>query len=278
MNTNKNIVYSLANKIRTKLLLFIDNEISQKSSIIHKKNLINEELTKLHFEETFFEKNNNQIFTIHFTKTPSTIEHTPYKPKKPFFNENCFCQNFSSRRAFPNRTIEQKIVNCNFIRPVTKNYTTNNSTKNNNNCIIINDNQYFIKTNIKQSSAILIEKKNVEKSEKDEKFLKSLCKSFKKESLKRKKTVNGCKNINFMNNNNNNNDRRNLSIKSKKLLNLQENKRSQNKRYSSKVSDYSKFIIPLVFSNRSSVKRQTTIVKTSRKSPRKTPIKTSRKN
>ena len=272
MNYNKNNIYSLANKIRTKLLLFIDNEISRKSLNSHKKNIINEEQIEIHFEETYNQKSDNKIcYSINFSKTPPTLD-TSSKIKKTVNNQNYFNSNSNTRRDFQRRTMEHKIDNCNPIRIASKNKTTNNITKNNN-FILVDDNKYMIKANIKQSRAILIEKKKLVKSEKDETYLKNLCRSFKKECSKIKITVNGCDYTNPINNNSNFKIR-NFSLKTKKAFNIKDSNRSQNKRNSSKVIDCSDFIIPLVFPSRSRLKR----LKTTKKNFRQTPIKTSSKN
>ena len=271
MNSKKNIFYSLANKIRTKLLLFIDNEIIQKSSKTNTKNSFNEELIELSFEETFSEKTKDKICsTIYVPKIDApSISHTPCKTEEIFINDNYNTPDFNFHHQFHKKVIKNKKEKSSFIRSVSNN--KNKSNFKNNECIVFNDKKYIIRKNIKQSSAFLIQKKKEEKFEKDGIFLKNLCRNFKKECCKIKITVCGCDNTEPINNNININiENNNMNTKNKKLLYIKENNRNPNKRNSGKVPDCSNLLIPtFTYSNASCIKRQKTTKKTTRKISRR---------
>ena len=170
MNSKKNIFYSLANKIRTKLLLFIDNEIIQKSSKTNTKNSFNEELIELSFEETFSEKTKDKICsTIYVPKIDApSISHTPCKTEEIFINDNYNTPDFNFRHQFHKKVIKNKKEKSSFIRSVSNN--KNKSNFKNNECIVFNDKKYIIRKNIKQSSAFLIQKKKKRKNLKKMEF------------------------------------------------------------------------------------------------------------
>ena len=209
-NKNSTDFYSKHNRIRSKLLLFIDNEIQSKikeSNQNLKLNCEDEILIKISFEETFTQKQINN----HYHSSSSSI----LKIRK----NNNSDKSFSTIDNSPNKitkTSTKKIRNSHSKTLIKKDTSTNKLFDN---IICFNEKVYSLKNVSRQSSTFLI----LPKQKKSAEYLKSLCNNLKickndKKPVKKFKT---------------------LSIKSK-LLNLNQEKKSPNKPNKTKTLKFKK--------------------------------------
>ena len=187
--------YIIANKIRSKLLLFIDNELKPKpknpKQKFIKNYLIPEEKITIEYQEIKNDKNFYEFsnkFTLPFKSninlisikpnifSPSTVENTPYKEK----SNNFFHQNFTMRNVHQHRTNQDKVKNKIEINIRNKRVINSMNLKNNK-FIDFDDNKYCIRSNKKKSSVIFVEKI----IKKDENYLENLCKKLKKKKIRK---------------------------------------------------------------------------------------------
>ena len=180
--------YIIANRIRSKLLLFIDNELKKKPKHPEQKFIkeypIPEKIITIDYEEIKNEKikykysnefilpsktSRNFISNKPKILSPSTVDDTPYQEKP----NNLLHQSNSIRNVFQHKTNQEKSKNK--IEIDVRKIKIIKSMKINKN-IEFDDNKYFIRANKKKSSVFLIEKK----IKKDENYLKNLCKRLKK--------------------------------------------------------------------------------------------------
>ena len=169
--------YSKNNQIRTKLLLFIDNEIQSK--IKQKNNDLkisceDEIQTKISFEETFSQKETD---------------------KYDFFPTNVskLNKNNTSERSFSTIDDSNKILEKSHKRGNTHSKTyCNQPNKFLSNTIYYNKKVYTIKNRSRQSSTFLI----LPKQKKAADYLKTLCNNL-KISKKDEKTIKQCGTINL---------------------------------------------------------------------------------
>ena len=180
METNiPNKHYLIANKIRTKLLLFIDTEIQNQK---HKFLLKNQEQNQIYinFEETYIQKEEKNFFSFSEKSKPLLTEINK-NSKKSNPNNAFICSNKNSQ----SETIGNKNKSC----------SSNNFQFFNTN-ICYHNKKYLLKRNSKISSAMIIKRKQ----KIDDQFLKNICENLKITS-KKQKPQNIHKNI-FKNNNN----------------------------------------------------------------------------
>ena len=181
-------MYINANKIRTKLLLFIDNELKQKHKNPEQKFIkeyhITEEKITIDYKEIkndiiLYSYSNGFFLPSKIKRTfipiklnilsPSTVDNTPYEDKiKNFMN-----QNYNMRNVYQHRTNQEKLKKKLEINVRKKKII--NSVKFNKS-IEFDDNKYYIRTKTKKSSVVLVEKT----IKKDKNYLKNLCKKLKK--------------------------------------------------------------------------------------------------
>ena len=165
-NINSNIQnsYIKNNRIRTKLLLFIDNEIQCKikQNIQNLKfNNGNENEIKISFEETFIQ---NQKYEFSFSNT--------LKTKKNFNSDKSFSTIDDSSNKNNNKSYKNERYNT---HSNTISEVNNCSNKLFNNIINFKEKIYSIKNLSRQSSTFLILPKQKNASE----YLKSLCNNLK---------------------------------------------------------------------------------------------------
>ena len=176
MSTKTKNLYFRNNQIRTKLLLFIDNEVQSK---INRNNnnlkfkCENGDLTKICFEETYAHKETKKHdFTFsnvlknkksnNSDKSVSTADDTPNKKR-----DNIHSKTISGETAHPNN----KILN---------------------NIICFNEKTYSVKTASKHSSTFLI----LSKQKNSAGYLKNLCNNL-KICKNEKKPIKKCETINL---------------------------------------------------------------------------------
>ena len=165
-NKNTTDFYSKHNRIRSKLLLFIDNEIQSKikeSNQNLKLNCEDEILIKISFEETFIQKQINN----HYHSSSSSI----LKIRK----NNNSDKSFSTIDNSPNKitkTSTKKIRNSHSKTLIKKDNSTNKLFDN---IICFNEKVYSLKNVSRQSSTFLI----LPKQKKSAEYLKSLCNNLK---------------------------------------------------------------------------------------------------
>ena len=167
-NTNQDIrnLYSKYNKIRTKLLLFIDNEIRTKMSQSNhhlKYNYNDETQLKISFEETFTQKKNNRhdLYSSNVLKTKQN-DNLDKSISTVDISTNIF-------------TAKSQQKNRGNIHSKTLNKVSNSQDKIFNNLICFNKKFYSIKNLSRQSSTFLILPNQKNAAE----YLKNLCKNLK---------------------------------------------------------------------------------------------------
>ena len=164
MFINTRTSYFKNNQIRTKLLLFIDNEIQSKvKQNIYKLKFNFEDETRISFEETYSQKQINKYgfsssniletkINVNSDKSISTIEDSSNKVKKQLYRkgrDNSHCTSINKEGNFPNKLL--------------------------NNTIHFHRKYYSIKNLSRQSSTFLILPKQKNAVE----YLKSLCENLK---------------------------------------------------------------------------------------------------
>ena len=161
MNTNIQKLYSKYNQVRSKLLLFIDNEIQSKIKQNNQNVKFNcASKIEISFEETFTQK---QIDKYDFSF--SNI----LKPKKKDSSNKSFSTNDNSSNKITNKSF-QKVRGSNHSKIL-----ETHPSKIFNDSICINKKFYSIKNLPKQSSTFYI----LNNQKKAEKYLKTLCNSLK---------------------------------------------------------------------------------------------------
>ena len=171
---------SIANKIRTKLLLFIDQEIQSK--IKQKKLFYNPQLeekrsTILYSNINKMYSNHENTFYISFAKFKDKISKNQIKLKKNRHSSQeslstCFATSKTKAKIFQNRNLKNIPV---YYGSPTKKINIHNDLLSFNNIINIKENFYAIKKELKLSSTFQIYKK----PKTDKKYLKKLCDSLK---------------------------------------------------------------------------------------------------
>ena len=171
ISTNIKNPYLRNNKIRTKLLLFIDNEIKSKIKQNHKNlkfNCENGTQVRISFEETFTQKQTNKYVFNNLYKSVSTIEDSSNR-----FNKKLY----KTQRTYNHSQTLPKKYNC-----------PNVLLKDD---IIFHNKIYSIKNLSRQSSTFLILPNRKYASE----YLKILCNNL-KICKNDKKRVKQCESIN----------------------------------------------------------------------------------
>ena len=165
---NKFSSFFIANKIRTKLLLFIDQEIQSKI----KQNKLKDNLRKYHESKLF-----NHVKTyayqpnIVFMSTINNFDFSNAKNKQKRKNSKNSCSTFE---ITPNNNNILSQTGENSVNVCDLNFTKRKKISHYNS-ICFHEKYYSIKRNIRHSSTFQIYKK----PKTDKKYLKDLCSNFK---------------------------------------------------------------------------------------------------